>query len=123
MGLLDKLQTHVETKDTHKNETLRTRYYAASPNAMLNWMNDYIQSEGETVRRIDDGRGELSFYGDGWDGLVTIVQVDGGRTAVDLTLNREHRLGVDLSRIVNRYYEALQQQFPLRAIGNQSVER
>ncbi|WP_214824681.1 hypothetical protein [Exiguobacterium algae] len=122
MGFLDKLQTHIETKDTHKNESLRTRYYAASPNAILKWLEGTIQSEGQAVRRIDTNRGELSFYGEGWDGLVTVIQVDGGRTAVDFTLNREQRLGVDLARIVQRYYDALQQQFPLRAIGNQSVE-
>ena len=122
MGFLDKLQTHIETKDTHKNESLRTRYYAASPNAILKWLEGTIQSEGQAVRRIDTNRGELSFYGEGWDGLVTVIQVDGGRTAVDFTMNREQRLGVDLARIVQRYYDALQQQFPLRAIGNQSVE-
>ena len=122
MGFLDKLQTHIETRDTHKNESLRTRYYAASPNAILKWLEGTIQSEGQAVRRIDTNRGELSFYGEGWDGLVTVIQVDGGRTAVDFTMNREQRLGVDLARIVQRYYDALQQQFPLRAIGNQSVE-
>lgn len=122
MGIFDKLQTHIETKDTHKNETLRTRYYAASPNAMLKWLDEYIQSEGQTVRRIDADRGELSFVGDGWDALATVIQVDGGRTAVDFTMNREQRLGVDLAKIVDRYYGALQQHFPLRAIGNQTVE-
>ncbi|MDA5559356.1 hypothetical protein PJK55_01310 [Exiguobacterium sp. MMG028] len=123
MGLLDKLQTHIETKDTHKNELLRTRYYAASPNAILQWLESQIQANGQTVRRIDANRGELSFIGDGWDGLITIVQVDGGRTAVDFTLNREQRLGTDLGQIITHYYEALTQQFPLRAIGNKSVER
>lgn len=123
MGLLDKLQTHIETKDTHKNESLRTRYYAASPNVILQWLESQIQSNGQTVRRIDSNRGELSFIGDGWDGLISIVQVDGGRTAVDFTLNREQRLGTDLAQIVAHYYEALTQQFPLRAIGNKSVER
>ncbi|WP_214701793.1 MULTISPECIES: hypothetical protein [unclassified Exiguobacterium] len=123
MGLLDKLQTHIETKDTHKNESLQTRYYAASPNAIIQWLEELIQSKGQLVRRIDTNRGELSFIGEGWDGLVTIVQVDGGRTAVDFTLNREQRLGVDLAQIVAHYYEALSQQFPLRAIGNKTVER
>ena len=123
MGLLDKLQTHIETKDTHKNEMLQTRYYAASSNAILQWLEGQIQSNDQTVRRIDSNRGELSFVGDGWDGLVTVVQVDGGRTAVDFTLNREQRLGTDLAQIVSYYYESLTQQFPLRAIGNKSVER
>lgn len=123
MGLLDKLQTHIETKDTHKNESLRTRYYSASPNAILQWLESQIQSNGQTVRRIDSNRGELSFIGEGWDGLITVVQVDGGRTAVDFTLNREQRLGADLGQIITHYYEALTQQFPLRAIGNKSVER
>ncbi len=123
MGLLDKLQTHIETKDTHKNEMLQTRYYAASSHAMLQWLEGKIQENGQTVRRIDANRGELSFIGEGWDGLITIVQVDGGRTAVDFTLNREQRFGADLSQIVSYYYEALTQQFPLRAIGNKTVER
>ncbi|WP_215142485.1 hypothetical protein [Exiguobacterium qingdaonense] len=123
MGLFDKLQTHIETKDTHKNESLQTRYYSASPNAILKWLENQIQANGQTVRRIDANRGELSFIGDGWDGLITIVQVDGGRTAVDFTLNREQRIGTDLARIVSHYYDALTNQFPLRAIGTKSVER
>ncbi|WP_214741322.1 MULTISPECIES: hypothetical protein [unclassified Exiguobacterium] len=123
MGLLDKLQTHIETKDTHKHESLQTRYYAASPISILQWLEGQIQSNGQTVRRIDSNRGELSFIGEGWDGLITIVQVDGGRTAVDFTLNREQRFGADLAQIVSNYYEALTKQFPLRAIGNKSVER
>lgn len=123
MGLLDKFQTHVQTDDSHKNEALRTRYVAASPTAVLTWLSEQIQLAGQTIRRVDADRGEVAFTGDGWDALATVVQVDGGRTAVDFTLNREQMLGPDLGQIVNIYYEALQSKFPLRAIGNQSVER
>ncbi|WP_214706325.1 MULTISPECIES: hypothetical protein [unclassified Exiguobacterium] len=123
MGLFDKFQTHVQTDDSHKNEALRTRYVAASPSAVLTWLRERIQAEGQTVRRVDADRGEVAFHGDGWDALATIVQVDGGRTAVDFTLNRDRMLGPDLGQIVTTYYEALSVKFPLRAIGNQSVER
>lgn len=123
MGLLDKFQTHLQTDDTHKNEALRTRYFATSPNAVLTWLNERIETEGQTVRRVDPERGELAFYGDGWDALATVVQVDGGRTAVDFTMNRDQMIGPDLKQIVTAYYDALQNKFPLRAIGNQSVER
>lgn len=123
MGLLDKFQTHIQTDDTHKNEALRTRYFATSPSTVLTWLNERVKSEGHTVRRIDADRGELAFNGDGWDALATVVQVDGGRTAVDFTMNRQQMLGPDIRQIVTAYYEALQLKFPLRAIGNQSVER
>ncbi|MCT4782522.1 MULTISPECIES: hypothetical protein [Exiguobacterium] len=122
MGVFDKFQTHIQTDDSHKQEALRTRYYAASPNAVLKWLDERIQSEGQTVRRVDSERGELAFTGDGWDALATVIQVDGGRTAVDFTLNRDSRFGSDLHQIVVTYYEALRQKFPLRAIGNQTVE-
>ncbi|STO07754.1 hypothetical protein [Exiguobacterium aurantiacum] len=123
MGLFDKFQTHIQTDDSHKNEALRTRYFAASPNAVLTWLSEQIKTQGETVRRVDSERGELAFNGEGWDALATIIQVDGGRTAVDFTMNRESRIGPDLGPLVTKYYEALEQKFPLRAIGNQSVER
>lgn len=123
MGLLDKLQTHIQTDDAHKNEALRTQYFAASPHAMLIWLNEKIVSDGQTVRRVDAERGELSFKGQGWDALATIVQVEGGKTAVDFTMNREQMFGPDLTQIVTKYYEALQVKFPIRAIGNESVER
>ncbi|MCC5893010.1 hypothetical protein [Exiguobacterium sp.] len=123
MGLFDKFQTHIQTDDSHKNEALRTRYFAASPNAVLTWLSDQIKTQGQTVRRIDAERGELAFNGEGWDALATIIQVDGGRTAVDFTMNRESRIGPDLGPLVTTYYEALEQKFPLRAIGNQTVER
>ncbi|WP_214843384.1 hypothetical protein [Exiguobacterium alkaliphilum] len=122
MGVFDKFQTHMQTDDSHKQEALRTRYYAASPNAVLKWLEETIKTEGQTVRRVDADRGELAFQGDGWDALATVIQVDGGRTAVDFTLNRDSRFGPDLRQIVVTYYEALQQKFPLRAIGNKTVE-
>lgn len=123
MGLFGKFQTHIQTTDTHKQESLRTRYFAASSSALLTGLAKTIETNGHTVRRLDSDRGELSFAGEGWDALATVIQVEGGRTAVDFTCNRENRLGTDLYDLVERYYASLQQQFPLRAIGNQSVER
>lgn len=123
MSVFSKFKTHIQTDDKHKQVSLRTHYYATSPSAILDYVSAETFRPSLKVRRIDKNRGELSFLFPEGDGLMTVIQIDGGRTAVDFTLNRESMLGSDLVELATNLYRELDEKFPLRAIGNEKVER
>ena len=92
MGLKERLQKQMETSDTHKNEKLRTHYYAATVEMLFTGLEATVTKQQGTVKRIDQGRGELAFSAPGLDGLATVIMVGSGRTAVDLFLHRDGML-------------------------------
>ena len=61
MGLKERLQKQMETSDTHKNEKLRTHYYAATVEMLFTGLEATVTKQQGTVKRIDQGRGELAF--------------------------------------------------------------
>ncbi|MGA9231987.1 MAG: hypothetical protein WBV68_08025 [Exiguobacterium oxidotolerans] len=117
MGFKERLQKQLETSDTHKNEKLRTHYYAATPEMLFTGLETVVAKQHGTVKRIDVERGELSFQGTGLDGLATVIMVGSGRTAVDLFLHREGLLGPDLEQWIETIYRELDATYRLKMIG------
>ena len=121
MGLKERLQKQLETSDTHKNEALRTHYYAATVEMLFKGLEDILTQAGGTVRRIDVERGELAFVLKEIDGLATVIMVAGGRTAVDLFLHRESLLGPDLEKQIEHIYASLDAGYRLKMIGTKEI--
>ncbi len=121
MGLKERLQKQLETSDTHKNENLRTHYYAATVEMLFAGLENILKQDGGTVRRVDAERGELAFTLKEVDGLATVIMVAGGRTAVDLFLRRESLLGPDLEKQIERIYTSLDAGYRLKMIGTKEI--
>ncbi|MGX8175926.1 hypothetical protein ACWS7L_00400 [Exiguobacterium artemiae] len=121
MGLKERLQKQMETSDTHKNEKLRTHYYAATVDMLFTGLEATITRQQGTVKRIDQGRGELAFSASGVDGLATVIMVGSGRTAVDLFLHRDGLLGPDLEKWIESIYQDLDAAYRLKMIGTREI--
>ncbi|RJP00742.1 hypothetical protein D3D03_08090 [Exiguobacterium sp. RIT452] len=121
MGLKERLQKQLETSDTHKNEKLRTHYYAATAEMLFTGLEAVITRQEGTVKRIDQGRGELAFSASGLDGLATVIMVGSGRTAVDLFLHRDGLLGPDLEKWIDVIYQELDATYRLKMIGTREI--
>ncbi|MCK2156593.1 MULTISPECIES: hypothetical protein [Exiguobacterium] len=121
MGLKERLQKQMETSDTHKNEKLRTHYYAATVEMLFTGVEATVTKQQGTVKRIDQGRGELAFSAPGLDGLATVIMVGSGRTAVDLFLHRDGLLGPDLEKWIESIYQGLDSTYRLKMIGTKEI--
>ncbi|WP_214846834.1 hypothetical protein [Exiguobacterium sp. s193] len=121
MGFKERLQKQLETSDAHKNEKLRTHYYAATPDMLFKGLEATITTQAGTVKRIDAERGELAFAAPGLDGLATVIMIGSGRTAVDLFLHREGLLGPDLEKWIETIYQELDATYRLKMIGTREI--
>ncbi|WNF36019.1 DUF1499 domain-containing protein [Bacillaceae bacterium IKA-2] len=105
---------HTETRETHSDEALKTRYYKAMKdkafNELITMFNDSNQFE---VKSTSNERGEMIVTGIGKMKvfiIATVIMVTPNRTAIDFAVSTEIFLPTDFghsAKIIKEIYKQI----------------
>lgn len=80
-------QTSVETRELHKKETLRTRYYRNNFDQVVKALKVICDEEDIQMQHIDKRYGDVYMISQNFEVMVTIIQITPIETSVDFKLN------------------------------------
>jgi hypothetical protein len=120
MGFKDKINkfisTHTETRETHSDEALKTRYYKAMKDKAFNEVLTFFERTPQfEVKSSSTERGEIIVIGKGKRKVflvATIIMVSPLRTAVDFAVTTETNLPLDFgysAKVIKEIYQKLDQ--------------
>lgn len=118
MGFKDKINkyisTHTETRESHSDEALKTRYYKAMKNKTFNEVLTIFQDTPHfEVGSSDTERGEIIVKGNGkrkFFLVATIIMVSPNRTAIDFSVTTETSLPLDFGfseKVIKEIYQQI----------------
>ena len=76
-----------ETREMHKEEGLRTRYYRNNFDQCLEALKKLANQEQMEIRDVNKTHGEVYMLGNGFDAIVTISQINPAEAGIDLKIN------------------------------------
>lgn len=110
---------HSETSDSHIDESLKTRYYKASKNTVIQAVEDYFNSSTDfSIHARSDQHGEIgatSKRGKKVLIIATVVMVRPYHTALDFSVTTETPVHIDFghsNKIIKRIYQHVNEQLP-----------
>lgn len=80
-------QTTCETRELHSDAQLRTRYYRNNFSQAKEAAEKIAAEERLEVRNVDALHGEIYLLGNGYDAIITAIQVTPIETGIDLKIN------------------------------------
>lgn len=80
-------QTTVETRDNHKKEQLRTHYYRNTFKQIVRATEKIVNEEDMIIHNLDENYKELYLIGDGFEIIVSVVEVTPAECAIDFKVN------------------------------------
>ena len=84
MGFFDIFTNYAETKELHKDGSLRTRYYKTNYRKAKEVVLQYATDKKLEVRNVDDNHGELYLQNSRFHMIVSVIQVTPLETAIDV---------------------------------------
>ncbi|MBU1144822.1 MAG: hypothetical protein KJ971_03050 [Firmicutes bacterium] len=87
MAIADFFSTSCETRELHQNGQLRTRYYRNSFKQCFEALEELANREILQVRDVNEHHGEVYLLGNGYDCIVTVIQLSPIETSVDFKIN------------------------------------
>ncbi len=87
MGIMSFFATTCETRELHTDPDLRTRYYRNNFKQCLEALKQFAETNHLEVRNINTEHGEIYLLGNGFDIIVTIIQVTPVEAGIDLKIN------------------------------------
>ncbi len=110
---------HSETSDNHIDKSLKTRYYKASKNTVIQTVEDYFNSSPDfSIHARSDQHGEIgatSKRGKKVLVIATVVMVRPYHTALDFSVTTETPVHIDFghsNKIIRRVYQHVNEQLP-----------
>jgi len=76
-----------ETRELHRDSSLRTNYYRNNFNQVLNALNEIANELHLEVKNVDKIHKEIYLLGSGYDIIVTLSEITPIEIGVDLKLN------------------------------------
>lgn len=95
MGFLDFYKTTAETSEHAINPALRSRYYKAKYGAVKDNVLDYAKERKLHVENVDDEHHELFIKARKFHIIVTILQLKGIKTSVDIKVQKYSFIGLN----------------------------
>ncbi|GIO21714.1 cytosolic protein [Oceanobacillus sp. J11TS1] len=110
---------HAETSDNHIDQTLKTRYYKASKNAVLKEVEAYFNANPDfSIHAISEQHGEIgakSIRGKKVLIIATVIMVRPYHTALDFSVTTETPIQIDFgysNKIIKRIYQHVNEKLP-----------
>ncbi|MBD8068933.1 cytosolic protein [Bacillus sp. PS06] len=126
MGKLKRLFTnHNETRDDHRDESLKSHYYKTSQKKAMEAVKEMIeQMDGYTITSISEERGEMSIKGKKSFIVATVISVRPFETSVDFSATTNTLLlPIDFGashKLITTLYQTLDRKLPfIHAGGSQ----
>ncbi|MFD1414087.1 cytosolic protein [Oceanobacillus jeddahense] len=110
---------HEETSDNHVHSDLKTRYYKASKNAVIQELENYFNASPDfSIHARSEQHGEISATskrGKKVFIIATVIMVRPYQTALDFSVTTETPIQIDFgysNRIIKRIYQHVNEQLP-----------
>lgn len=87
--------TTVETREVHKREDLRTRYYRNNFTQVEKALRGICDADGMQMQQVNKRYGDIYMIADGYEIFATVLQITPIETAVDLKVNYFATLGLN----------------------------
>lgn len=111
---------HAETSDHHIDASLKTRYYKASKNTVIQELETYFNGSSDfSIHASSEQHGEISAIskrGKKVFIIATVIMVRPYYTALDFSVTTETPLQIDFgysNKIIKRMYQHVNEQLPL----------
>lgn len=122
MKLKEIFSNIVETSDRASNQDLRTHYYNNDYEEVKYRITNYFKSINCTIESIDDNYKEILVSIPRGDLTVTLYQVSGRVTSVDILVSSNYFISFGRGiKFVKKTYEELNKRLTLKSIGGQAV--
>lgn len=118
MSLASFFQSACETRELHADAQLRTRYYRNSFQQAKDAVDRLAAEERLEVRNIDVVHGEIYLLGNGYDVIVTAIQVTPIETGIDLKVNWFGFVGMGRpKKIALRFYQGFDRLLKFKGVS------
>lgn len=87
MGFFSFFYTTCETRELHSDPDLRTRYYRNNFKQCLEGIQKYADEHKVDVRNVNPDHGEVYLLGNGFDCIITVIQLTPIESGVDIKVN------------------------------------
>ncbi|WP_152654828.1 cytosolic protein [Oceanobacillus sp. CFH 90083] len=111
---------HAETSDNHIDASLKTRYFKASKNAVIQAVEDYFNASPDfLIHARSDQHGEISATskrGKKVFIIATVVMVRPYQTALDFSVTTETPVQIDFgysNKVIKKIYQHVSEQLPV----------
>jgi len=118
MGLKTFLTNNAETRETHTDPDLRSRYYRTTFKKVRLTIEQYCDDEGIVVVNVDESHGEMFLQTSKHHMIASIIQVNPLETAVDLKVQTYQLIGRNIpkARII-KMYKYLNENLTFKGVG------
>ncbi len=118
MSLTSFFSTTCETRELHADAQLRTRYYRNNFNQAKEAVDRIAATLGLEVRDVNPAHGEIYLLGNGFDIIVTAIQVTPIETGIDLKINVFSFAGFGRPRkLALQWFAALDKQLKFKGVS------
>ena len=80
-------QNSVETRELHKKDTLRTRYYRNSFDQVKKALDQICSEEDMELQNFNKRYGDIYIIADGYEVIAQVIQLNPIETSVDFKIN------------------------------------
>jgi len=87
MSITSFFQSNAETRELHSDVELRTHYYRNSFKDCLKIVEKMAEELRMDVRDINERHGEIYLLGNGYDAIITAIQLSPIETGIDIKIN------------------------------------
>jgi len=80
-------QTSIETRELHKKVALRTHYYRNSFDQVKKALDTIVEEDNMQVQDVNRKFGDIYLLGDGYEVIVSAIQLTPNETSIDFKIN------------------------------------
>jgi hypothetical protein len=118
MGLGDFFRTVAETKELHRDPSLRSRYYKVNYTKAKERVLEYANKHNIQVKNIDDTHRELFLQGSRYHVIVSILQVNPIETSIDFKVEVYGLFGFNKpKKTILSFYKYLNETLTFKGTG------
>lgn len=94
MSFTEFFHTTCETRELHSAKELRTRYYRNNFKQCLEALKQLAKQDELDLKNVNEAHGEVYLLGNGFDCIVTMIQVTPIETSIDFKINYFSTIGL-----------------------------
>ncbi|PKL01024.1 MAG: hypothetical protein CVV56_04245 [Tenericutes bacterium HGW-Tenericutes-1] len=107
-----------ETRELHSDAKQRTHYYRNSFKECLKVIEKLAEDNRMDVRDVNDRHGEIYLLGNGFDAIITAIQLSPIETGIDIKINYFSFVGLGRPRKrIIEFYDYLDKNLKFKGIS------